>query len=189
MQAVQHLRLPYLPRLPPGGEAMSTAWWIVVPPSEQNATSMPSDAKIISNDTGSKDYSTLLNTDAGTITVGGVKVVRYMGPFTSKADAQKAFQAGPQDASIAPGISVGPGGDFKGPLSGIGDAAHAIAALAGVFKGVADALTDGKLWRSVGWLLLGVVLIFLGVRLWYGSSLGSAAKAVPGLPGKVLGAI
>lgn len=42
-----------------------------------------------------------------------------------------------------------------------------------------DALTNGKMWRSLGWLLLGVLLIFVGLFLWVGKDgtpLGLAAK-------------
>jgi hypothetical protein len=31
-------------------------------------------------------------------------------------------------------------------------------------------LRDGKLWRSVGWLLLGIILMLLGVSWWIGPS-------------------
>ena len=37
-------------------------------------------------------------------------------------------------------------------------------------------MTDGKLWRSLGWLLLGIILIMAGVYLWI----------VPGVAGKAL---
>jgi hypothetical protein len=46
-------------------------------------------------------------------------------------------------------------------------------------------VTDGKMWRSLGWLALGVLLIFIGLRLWIGTSIQGLAKQVPGLPGRI----
>ena len=43
-------------------------------------------------------------------------------------------------------------------------------------EGIWASLTDGKLWRSLGWLLLGVVLMLLGVLWWIGPS---AARRSP----------
>lgn len=37
--------------------------------------------------------------------------------------------------------------------------------LAGTIGAVARALFDGKMWRSLGWLLLGLVFIWMGVLL------------------------
>jgi hypothetical protein len=53
------------------------------------------------------------------------------------------------------------------------------------FLGAWAELTDGKLWRSLGWLLLGVALMFLGVLWWIGPS---ASRASPvGLAARQLG--
>lgn len=47
---------------------------------------------------------------------------------------------------------------------------------AGVFI---KALTDGKMWRSLGWMLLGVLLIFIGLFLWVGKeAVPAVARAV-----------
>lgn len=37
-------------------------------------------------------------------------------------------------------------------------------------EGIWAELTDGKLWRSLGWLVLGIVLMLLGVAWWIGPS-------------------
>lgn len=45
-------------------------------------------------------------------------------------------------------------------------------------------ITNGKMWRSLGWLLLGIVLMFIGIALFIGPSasrlspLGAARRAV-----------
>ena len=54
--------------------------------------------------------------------------------------------AGPATASV------------PAPLSGITT----------VIEGIWAGLTDGKLWRSLGWLLLGVILILMGSWLLVG---------------------
>jgi hypothetical protein len=42
--------------------------------------------------------------------------------------------------------------------------------------GIWTELRDGKMWRSLGWLLLGIVLMLLGAGWWLGPS---AARAAP----------
>jgi len=44
-------------------------------------------------------------------------------------------------------------------------------------EGIWTELSDGKMWRSAGWLFLGVVLMLLGVLWWIGPS---AARQSPG---------
>ena len=42
--------------------------------------------------------------------------------------------------------------------------------------GIWTELRNGKMWRSLGWLLLGILLMFLGVAWWIGPS---AARRSP----------
>lgn len=56
-----------------------------------------------------------------------------------------------------------------GAVSSFQDVSHA---LSGFFA----VLTDGKMWRSLGWLLLGVILMFTGIGLIIGPS---AARRSP----------
>jgi hypothetical protein len=53
------------------------------------------------------------------------------------------------------------------------------------FLGAWSELTDGKFWRSLGWLLLGIALMFLGVLWWLGPS--SARMSPVGLAARQLG--
>ena len=48
----------------------------------------------------------------------------------------------------------------------------------GAITGFLLALTDWHLWASLGWLLLGLVLIVMGARLWLGKSALPAPPAV-----------
>lgn len=94
----------------------------------------------------------------------------YKGPYSSKAAAQgKADDA--TSAAKSTEISL-PNLD---PLSGI----------AGSLTAFYDAITDGKLWRSLAWVVLGVLVMLLGVALWIGPS---ASRASPlGLATRALG--
>jgi len=48
-----------------------------------------------------------------------------------------------------------------------------ITTIQGIYAGV----TDGKFWRSLGWLLLGITLMLLGVLWWIGPSASRASPA------------
>ena len=41
-----------------------------------------------------------------------------------------------------------------------------LAGITTVIEGIWAGLTDGKLWRSVGWLVLGIILMLLGIAVW-----------------------
>lgn len=127
----------------------NTWWWVVVPPAEQNASTIPGDAKIISTPEGSAAYNTLLNTDSGTVQVGGQPYVRYMGPFATKADAQNAK---PGNLTIVPGYTVTPSGQVQGPLSGL-------AAIGDFFSKLGQANT----WLRVAEVLLGAGIIIVAL--------------------------
>ena len=80
------------------------------------------------------------------------------GPYGSKDEAQKAAQAQVKSGQIS---TEGPPGSFKftNPLDALGEIAH----WAGV---IVTAITDVHLYISLGWLFLGITLIWLGVALW-----------------------
>ena len=67
--------------------------------------------------------------------------------------------AGNEAGVVAPSSNVGPDVATKTP--------------AGQFltltEGIWASVTDGKMWRSLGWLVLGVVLILLGALSWAAS--------------------
>jgi hypothetical protein len=96
-------------------------------------------------------------------------LVKWKGPFATEAEAQAAqapVQQSPNPASDAANAIAN-----AGPLAGI----------AGSLEAFFHALTDGKLWRSLAWILLGILLMLLGAFLWIGpaavrrSPLGMAA--------------
>ena len=51
---------------------------------------------------------------------------------------------------------------IAGLIPGLGGLSDVGSMLFGFF----DTVTNGKMWRSLGWLLLGIVLIALSLALW-----------------------
>ena len=78
------------------------------------------------------------------------------------------------------------GGAVSNASGAVGTAAGAVSSAAGgvagfagfatVIEGIWTELTNGKMWRSLGWLLLGIVLMLLAVGWWIGPS---AARRSP----------
>lgn len=58
------------------------------------------------------------------------------------------------------------GSGSGGPFAGLADLASAVAKIGAVFYDIGKALTDGKMWRSLGWLILGLLLALGGAALW-----------------------
>jgi hypothetical protein len=164
------------------------SWWVMVPAGTPDEPPDSPDAQII---------QTASATDPGTVTLGGKAYVRRAGPYPSKSDAQHAAPVGGlQFIGIVIGAAAGAG---AAAASGNGAAAPAAAAagastggaipsafgdVASALSAFYDKLTDGKMWRSLGWLLLGVLLITFGLILWLGPG---ALKASP--YGQALGAV
>lgn len=73
--------------------------------------------------------------------------------------------------------------DLLQQLSGFGDAqssadAGASITSGGLFGPVVSffaTITDGKMWRSLGWIILGVIVMAFGINLWLHNPLGRAA--------------
>lgn len=57
--------------------------------------------------------------------------------------------------------------------AGAGGAVSAFTSTENALSGFYDVLTNGKMWRSLGWLLLGIVLMILGLALWLKDQFGS----------------
>lgn len=95
------------------------------------------------------------------------------GPYTTKAAAAAAIP-GIQAANPAPGALQQAA---NSAVPGLSDTASAI-------TDIWAKVRDGKMWRSLGWLALGVFLMILGLILWVGPS---AFKASP--YGRAIGAV
>lgn len=68
-------------------------------------------------------------------------------------------------------------------VAGAAEAAPAaFTSVQNALSGIYDKLTDGKMWRSLGWLLLGVVLMFAGVAMLVGGKALDVAGKLPVIP-------
>jgi hypothetical protein len=82
------------------------------------------------------------------------------GPFRTKQAAQAYEDAIGKNTLIPPpGTPVVGNVQVPNPLSGLAAIGAALAKAVGY-------LSDLSMWRSLGWLLLGAVLIILGIVLW-----------------------
>ncbi len=75
------------------------------------------------------------------------------GPFPTKTAAQAWITAREQKFPV----------DIPNPLSGIGAVGHWIGT-------IVEHLTDTAMWRSLGWMALGIMLIASGIYLWFRTS-------------------
>jgi len=67
------------------------------------------------------------------------------------------------------GTTAGGGGGITGLISNA-------SGMFGSATAFLEAISDGKTWRSAGWLLLGVLLVILGVAGWVKGDLGPAVR-------------
>jgi hypothetical protein len=137
--------------------ATAIAWWVVVPPGQQNSTTRPTNAQVVSTQVGSTAYNTWLNTDSGQFN----GLVRYMGPFNSQSAAQAAF---PGPISIGDWVGAGVAGTILG-AGNVPNPASAVGTGAAVGTAV-DALGSfniGAWFLRIGEILLGLVLVGVGI--------------------------
>jgi hypothetical protein len=83
--------------------------------------------------------------------------------FTTDGAAQKAAKKFAKDNGLPD-----PVGPESGAISSLTDAVS-------VTKLVWLNLSDYRMWRSLGWLLLGIILMILGFVVWNRKAIGSAA--------------
>lgn len=91
------------------------------------------------------------------------------GPFSTRAEALAA--EGKLDAGGTPQAPGATGFSIPNPLHGVDE-------LAGAVTGFFRVITDAALWRSLGWLLLGLALMVMGLVLWLRKS-GVIPDVVP----------
>jgi hypothetical protein len=87
--------------------------------------------------------------------------------------SQGPVQGGAEAAASAiTGTTIGP------PGTGAAGLASSSAGFISLIEGIWAGLTDGKMWRSLGWLLLGIVLMLMGASMWAGLS-GKIPPVIP----------
>jgi hypothetical protein len=100
-------------------------------------------------------------------------LVKWKGPFATEAEAKTA-QA-PVEIPVNPAENIVNAAENADPLAGI----------AGSLEAFFQAATDGKLWRSLAWILLGILLMLIGVILWIGPAGALAGRAYGTAAGKL----
>jgi|SRR6185437_14922195 len=134
-----------------GGAPGSNQWWVVSFPHTSGVSSRlvePAQPiyKVVEAPTESKAKDKVRTEAAG-------QPISADGPFKTRADAEDAL--GKRKQKIASAEQAGSLPNLN-PLSGIE---------AG-FTGFFNVLTDGKMWRSLGWIALGILLLGMGVSIW-----------------------
>lgn len=89
-----------------------------------------------------------------------------IGPFGTQAAAQAYWhQHGLQTPQqVKHSETTGPNLSLPNPLAGIDE-------IGAVLKAFFTTVTDWHFWASLGWILLGLVLMAAGIRLWLGKPL------------------
>jgi hypothetical protein len=90
----------------------------------------------------------------------------YQGPFTW-AEAKKV---------------AGQGNNLKNAGAAVASPVTGIIEIGSVLKAFFTAVTDWHLWASAGWIVLGLVLAAMGIRLWLGKPALPSPPAVLPLP-------
>lgn len=129
------------------GAASTDPWWVVEANIGSGATPT---YQLIQGPPPGPDPKKVLTANGTT--------VKVTGPFSTQAAAQATIPVGSQ---TGPGGPTAPGLGPSNPLAVFSSITNALSAFY-------DVLTNGKMWRSLGWLLLGVALIGAGLYLWIG---------------------
>lgn len=119
-------------------------------------------------------YNKAHPTKPKTISVENVSWFNIRGPYPTQAAANSALPA-IAAANPAPGeFQQVTGGGQQNAAQGAGINFSSITnALTAFYR----AVTNGKMWRSLGWLLLGLLLILFGASLWIKGSVSPASLA------------
>jgi hypothetical protein len=96
-----------------------------------------------------------------TISVDNIDWYDIQGPYTSQALANKAIPGIQKSAPAQGAVQQATGVNFS--------------SIQNALTAFYDKVTDGQMWRSLGWLLLGILMIFVGLALLLR---GQAEKAV-----------
>lgn len=104
------------------------------------------------------------------------------GPYNTQADAKNAVTSGavtPPSGAPKGGLGGVATGSPSNPFAGIADVAHALAGIGAFFTDAWKMITNWRMWASLGWVVLGILLIGIGIVMWVGK------EALP-LAGKFL---
>lgn len=105
------------------------------------------------------DPNYMILMSGGVINWNGQPLTRWKGPFATEAEAKAAQNPQQQSPNPVTDITTAAQNANFNPLGWLGAIGHWIG------EAVAHIL-DVHMWRSIGWITLGVVLLVLGLLLW-----------------------
>lgn len=149
------------------------SWWVGENLTNQNSfrisnvfsNNAPSGYQAVQagNNTDAAAFAQSLSSGKPTPSLHDINWQIVGGPYATESDANAAIP-GIQASKPAPGA--------------LQQAVPALSGIEGVARIIGDfftALTDGKMWRSLGWLLLGIILTLAGAALWLKGSINPLA--------------
>lgn len=109
-----------------------------------------------------------------TVTVQHIVWFNINGPYASQAEANAAIPS-IQQQNPAPGEfqQITAGGEAPAAAGGGVNFSSIQNALTAFY----DVLTNGKMWRSLGWLLIGIIILIIGIALWVGRPISKLTPA------------
>lgn len=160
--------------------ATAGSWWVGENITNQNSfrlgnpfsNNAPSGYQAVQagNATDAAAFAQSLSSGNLTPNLHGIAWRIVGGPYATEAEAKAAIPA-IQKKTPAPGALQ----QAVAPIAGLEAVAH-------ILGDIGRAVTDGKMWRSVGWILLGIIIFGFGLLLWLRKpieqAVGTAAKAV-----------
>lgn len=164
---------------------MSQTWWTIVPWSERNDQTRPSNARAYEVNSNSPTYLLWAGNNQTPVLIGGQRWTFIEGPFSTQ---QEAGTAQTQNPGIAARLGVGAAGAITGTTGGASPPGNVLQKSTSAADKAASLnplhditqfftiLTERNTWIRVGEVLLGLVLITAGtLKLSEGS--GGLAKA------------
>jgi hypothetical protein len=100
------------------------------------------------------------------------------GPYSTEPEAEKAH---PQGSNGTRASGTGPPAASDAPVQ-LPNPLSGIDRIGAVLEAFFKRLTDGAMWRCIGWILLGLGLIIIGIRLWAGKTPLPAPPSVVPVP-------
>jgi hypothetical protein len=157
--------------------ATAGSWWVGENLTNQNSLRLgnifsnnaPSGYQAVQagNATDAAAFAASLSSGSPTPNLHDISWQIVGGPYATEAAANTALP-GIQANTPAPGA--------------LAQAVPQIAGLEGIAKIFGDffsGITDGKMWRSLGWLLLGILIFLIGLAMWIGKEATPLLKHLP----------
>lgn len=142
----------------------ANSWWVGENLTNQNSfrlgnffsNNAPSGYQAVQagNATDAAAFAKSMSTGQPTPNLHGISWQIRGGPYNTEAEANAALP-GIQAKTPAPGAVQ----QAVAPIAGLEALAH-------IIGDIGRAVVDGKMWRSLGWLLLGVIVFGFGLVLW-----------------------